>query len=249
MSETPSKPRSSIYRPELVRLPELTSKRRFVRWLLHVLARFVVGLAIKLEVRGREHFPGRGPLLVVANHLGDADFVVGLALTMVPLDFLGKIELYDLPIVGWLLESYGVIWLHRGNPDRRALGAALQRLAEGRIIAIAPEGRESLTGTLEEGTRGAAYLALKAGAPILPVAITGTENWRIYGNLKHLRRTVVSVNVGAPFRLTADGNRRQVLQEGTDRLMHSLAQLLPPEYRGVYRNSLSMEKDHFGSSR
>jgi len=235
MSNNPPKPESKFYRPELVRLPELTPKRRFVRWLLHGLVRLVVRLVINLEVRGREYFPKQGPLLIVGNHLGDADVIVGMALSLVPVEIVGKIELFDFPIVGWLMESYGTIWLHRGYPDRRAIRAALQGLAEDRIVAIAPEGRESVTGSLEEGTRGAAYLALKADVSILPVALTGTENWRIYGNLKRLRRTNVSLTVGAPFRLETHGDRRQQLELGTDQIMRAVAQLLPPDYQGVYR--------------
>ena len=238
MSTKPLKPKSSVYRPELVRLPELTLRRRIARRFLHGLIRLVIKVVFKLEVRGREHFPTHGPLLVVSNHLGDADLVVGLALSLIPVDFLGKIELFDLPIVGWLLETYGTIWLHRGNPDRRAIRAVLQGLAGGRIIAIAPEGRESLTGTLEEGTSGAAYLALKADVPVLPVAVTGTENWRVYGNLKRLRRTDVSVSVGAPFRLKISGNRQKSIKQGTDEIMKAIAQLLPPEYQGVYRKGV-----------
>ena len=246
MSKKPSKPVSSVYRPELVRLPELTPKRRFVRLILHSLLRWVVRLTIKVDVRGREYFPERGPLLIVGNHLGDADVVVGMALSLVPVEVLGKIELYDFPIAGWIMESYGTIWIHRGSPDRRAIRAALQGLAEGRIVAIAPEGRESVTGSLEEGTSGAAYLALKADVPILPVAITGTENWRIYGNLKRLRRTSVSVTVGAPFKLRTHGNRRQQLSDGTNQIMHSMAELLPPEYQGIYRNSSEKEGSLIG---
>jgi len=196
---------------------------------------------MRVEVRGREYFPESGPLLVVGNHLGDADVVVGMALSLVPVEILGKIELYDFPIAGWLMEAYGTIWLHRGSPDRRAIRAALQGLAEGRIVGIAPEGRESVTGSLEEGTSGAAYFALKADVPILPVAFTGTENWRIYGNLKRLRRTHVTVTVGAPFKLLTKGDRQQRLKEGTDQIMQSMANLLPLEYQGVYRNSLEKE--------
>ncbi|MBC8506756.1 MAG: 1-acyl-sn-glycerol-3-phosphate acyltransferase [Anaerolineales bacterium] len=245
MSTKPPKPISSVYRPELVRLPELTLKRRLVRRLIHVLLRLVVRLVIKLDVRGREYFPEYGPLLVVGNHLGDADVVVGMALSLVPVEILGKIELYDFPIAGWLMEAYGTIWLHRGSPDRRAIRAALQGLVEGRIVAIAPEGRESTTGSLEEGTSGAAYLALKTDVPILPVAITGTENWRIYGNLKRLRRTKVSVTVGTPFRLETKGDRRQQLKDGTDQIMESMAQLLPPEYQGVYSTLQEKEESPF----
>jgi 1-acyl-sn-glycerol-3-phosphate acyltransferase len=134
------------------------------------------------------------------------------------------------------MGAYGVIWVHRGQPDRRALRAALQGLGEGRMVAIAPEGRESLSGALEEGTRGAAFLALKAGVPILPITLTGTENWRVYGNLKRLRRPEITITVGKPFTLDAAGDQRLALQQGTLKIMQTLADQLPQEYRGVYRS-------------
>jgi 1-acyl-sn-glycerol-3-phosphate acyltransferase len=103
------------------------------------------------------------------------------------------------------------------------------------MIAIAPEGRESLSGALEEGTGGAAYLALKSGAPILPITFTGTENARIYGNLKRLHRSQVTLTVGALFRLDEYPDRRQAVELGTQKIMRTLAAQLPPEYRGIYR--------------
>ncbi len=232
----PPKPRSEVYRPELVRLPPLTPARRAWRRVVQTLVWLVVRLTLRLEVRSNVRLPENGPLLVVSNHLGDADLVVGLAVAKVPFDAIAKVELYDLPFVGWLLHSYGVIWVHRGQPDRKAIRAALDGLAEGRIIAIAPEGRESVIGALEDGTQGAAYLALKAGVPVLPVAVTGTENWRVYGNLKRLRRTTVTLNIGEPFTLPVTGDRKQTLQQGTEMIMRRVAALLPPDYRGRYRD-------------
>ena len=236
MDTLPPKPRTEKLRPELTRLPPLTLGRRFVRGVFHQLIKALVRVCARLNVRGVEHIPTQGPMLVVSNHLGDADVLIGLAVATVPYDMLAKVELYDLPIVGRLMESYGVIWVHRGQPDRRAIRAALQGLAEGRILAISPEGRESVTGALEEGMGGAAYLAIKADVPVLPVALTGTENWRVYSNLKHFRRTDVTLTVGRPFRLPRLENRRQAVDEGTNTIMRAIARMLPPEYRGVYQH-------------
>ena len=147
-----------------------------MRCLFCYLARLLAWIFTKVEIQGLENFPSQGPAIIVANHLGDADFVLGIAFTPRPPEVLAKAELYNFPVLGKLMELYGVIWVHRGQPDRRALRASLQGLAEGRLISLAPEGRESLTGGLEEGTNGAAYLALKANAPILPVTFTNTEN-------------------------------------------------------------------------
>jgi 1-acyl-sn-glycerol-3-phosphate acyltransferase len=145
----------------------------------------------------------------------------------------------DFPVVGKLMDGYGIIWVNRGQPDRRALRAALQGLSQGRSVAIAPEGRESISGALEEGTRGAAYLALKSGVPILPVTLTGTENWRVFGNLKRFKRTAISVTVGKPFYLDAADNQQHALKQGTLKIMQMLASQLPEEYRGIYRTGES----------
>ncbi|MEW5868781.1 MAG: lysophospholipid acyltransferase family protein [Chloroflexota bacterium] len=232
--ETHPKPRASRVRPELTRLPPLTPGRRLVRRLLHALTRLLVWLFVDARLSGGENYPLQGPVLVVSNHLGDADAIVGVAFSPRLPELLAKTELYDFPILGKLMRAYGVIWIHRGFPDRKALRAALQGLDEQRMVCLAPEGRESLNGALEEGTNGAAYLAFKSKAPVLPVTFTGTENWRIYGNLKRLRRTQVSITVGPPFHLQPADDWRAAIQQGTRRIMLTLADQLPLEYRGVY---------------
>jgi 1-acyl-sn-glycerol-3-phosphate acyltransferase len=172
-------------------------------------------------------------LLIVINHLGDADIAALISALPFTPDALGKIELYDLPILGKLMDAYGIIWLHRGRPDKRALRAALDGLAEGRILIIAPEGRYSLTGALEEGTNGAAFLAYKSGASILPIVLTGTGNENVYGHMKRLRRAPVHIRVGKIFRLADQAStRREAMSEGTSQIMAALADLLPKKYRG-----------------
>jgi 1-acyl-sn-glycerol-3-phosphate acyltransferase len=235
------KPVTQTVRPEITRLPQLTSWRKAARWVLDRLVRLVVRILTRVEVIGAENTPSSGPVLVVSNHLGDADLVLGMAFSARPLDAVAKADLYDYPLLGWLMELYGVIWVHRGQPDRRALRAVLQGLSEGRMIAIAPEGRESVTGELEEGTPGAAYLALKANTPLLPVTFTGTENRNVYGSIKKLHRPRIRLTIGKPFRLSPDGDWRQAIEDGTRQIMHTLAEQLPPEYRGIYADEVSLE--------
>lgn len=241
MPETlPPKPLNENWRAELTRLPEMTPQRvRARRWWQHA-ARILVRTLTRTEVFGLEHFPTHGPALLVTNHLGDADIVVGLAYLPVAPDALAKAELYDTPLLGKWMEAYGVIWIHRGQPDRRALRAALQVLAEGRMVGLAPEARQSVTGSLEQGTEGAAFLAVKAGAaraqpiPIVPVVFTGTENANVYGSWRRLRRGRITMTVGKPFFLVPASDSRQAISQGTDQIMHALAQLLPASYQGVY---------------
>jgi 1-acyl-sn-glycerol-3-phosphate acyltransferase len=235
MSTSPAKPRSQVFHKGLTRLPPLTRGRKIVRWALKGLARLLVMLFTEVQLNGVENLPRKGPALVVANHLGDVDVVVGIAHLSFEIEEVAKIELYDYPVLGALMEAFGVIWVHRGQPDRQAINAVLLGFKEGRVIFIAPEGRESLTGSLEEGTGGAAYLALKADVPLIPMTFTGTENKRVFANLRRLRRTRITLTVGQPFKLEARQDWRTSIREGTREIMTRLAAQLPEEYRGVYR--------------
>jgi len=195
----------------------------------------MVLICTRCEISGLEYIPEEGPALIVANHLGDADLIVGFAFTPPIVEPFAKIELYDMPILGKLLDTYGVIWVHRGQPDRKALRVVRQAMKEKRIVGITPEGRESLTGSLEEGTGGAAYIALTNDVPVIPITFTGTENKRIFRNLQHLTRTEVTVTIGPQFRLKKYEDRRKAIQFGTEKIMHTLAQQLPEDYRGHYQ--------------
>jgi 1-acyl-sn-glycerol-3-phosphate acyltransferase len=231
----PPKPRSKKIRPEIVRMPRLTRGRLFARWFWHSISWLLIHLLTRPEVSGLQNFPSQGPVLLATNHLGDTDAIMSLAFFPHLPETFAKAELYDYPILGKLMDAYGVIWLHRGVPDRKALRAALGVLAEGRILAIAPEGRESLTGALEHGTEGAAYLACRSEAPIVPIVFTGTANRQVFGSLKRLRRPRVTLRVGEAFRLPSREDHKTTVEEGTRFIMERLASLLPPEYRGVYK--------------
>lgn len=238
MQRTPSsltpKPVSEVWQPGLTRLPALTWRRRLFRVFIKRLCWFVIRLCTRPTVRGVENYPCQGPALVVINHLGDPDAPLVLACLPEFPEAIGKIELRSIPILRLVTDGLGVIWLHRGQPDRKAVAAALEAFRHGRRVMIAPEARESLTGVLETGTNGAAFLALKAGVPVVPVTLTGTENWRVYGDLKRLRRPKITLTVGEPFILQQYADRHEALREGTRLIMETLARQLPPEYRGIY---------------
>jgi 1-acyl-sn-glycerol-3-phosphate acyltransferase len=233
----PPKPVSEVWRPELTRLPEYSWRRTLARTALGWVMKFLVATRIRLTVCGLENFPSQGPALIVLNHLGDADIVVILSqLRTLQVDPLAASNLYDIPALRVVAEMYGVIWLHRGRPDRRALNCAIESMQLGRFVTIAPEGRESVVGGLEEGLDGAAFLALRADVPIIPIALTGTECPRLYRGPFCWPRLPVTMTVGQPFRLARSGDRHADLKAGTDQIMRQLAHLLPEEYRGVYRD-------------
>ena len=231
------KPVTDWWRPDLVMLAKLTFARRLFRVFARGLAKAVVFVTMKPTVTGLENFPKHGPALIVINHLGDADAVLLAASIPTTIDGMGKIELNEHWLVGPVFRAYGVIYVHRGRPDRKAIRAALDALTEGRMLALAPEGRQSVEGKLEEGTEGAAFLAMKTGAIIVPVAMTGTENENVY-HRKWWRRARVTLSVGQPFKLTEQADRQKMMRDGTNQIMESLARLLPESYRGNYKNNL-----------
>lgn len=228
------KPVTDWWRPDLVKKPDLTLGRRWFRLFARGLARVLVFFTMNATVRGVENFPKHGPAIVTINHLGDADAVLMAAALPVAVDGMGKIELDEHWLVGPVFRAYGVIYVHRGRPDRKAIRAALEVLNEGRMLALAPEGRQAVAGKLEEGTEGAAFLALKTGALIVPVAMTGTENDNVY-NRPWWRRARVTLSVGQPFRLQEQADRESTLRVGTEQIMDALARLLPESYVGKYK--------------
>lgn len=233
------KPVTDWWRPDLVALPKLTLSRRVFRIFGRGLAKLLTFYMLDAEISGVENFPKQGPAIIVINHLGDADAVLLAAAIPNTIDAMGKIELNEHWLAGPVLRAYGVIWVHRGKPDRKAVRAALDGLSQGRMIALAPEGRQSIQGGLEEGTEGAAFLAMKSGAPIVPVAMTGTENENVY-NGKFWKRAKATLAIGKPFHLKKHDDRQAMLREGTRQIMEALAELLPEDYQGKYKNEREM---------
>ncbi len=230
----PPKPVTDIWRPDLTRLPALTPARRWFRRRGRLLARILILLLTRTTVSGMEHLLS-SPALIAINHRGDADAVVLLAAFPVGPEVLAKIEMLHFPVIGKLMDCYGIIWLHRGQPDRRAIRSALEAFEQGRSVIVAPEGRYSLAQGLEPGSKGAAYLAARAHVPVVPVALTGTENAHVYGCLRRLKRPEITLTIGQPLVVSAAHDDRQALEAETERIMEALAALLPPEYRGAYR--------------
>ena len=145
-----------------------------------------------------------------------------------------KVESWDNPFLRWVFGVWDAIPVRRGEVDMKALKLALKALEEGKIFGLAPEGTRNYTGILKRALPGAVIIALHSGAPIIPIAHWGGENFM--KNLKHLRRTDFHLRIGEPFRLNIEGVKvtGEVRQQIVDEMMYELAKLLPEEYRGEY---------------
>lgn len=204
----------------------------------HTLFNLLFKLLTRLDVRGLERIPMEGPLLMTVNHTTVFEAPLVLALSpRQPITAMAKKEYQGTPI-GKILDIVSPVYVHRGEVDRQALREMLKRLKAGGAIGIAPEGTRSPTGEMIEGKEGTAYLALQTDAWILPIAVWGHET--LMADLKRFHRPVVHVRIGEPFKLEKrEGQERKALiEEGTQRIMHAIARLLPPKYRGVYGTAI-----------
>lgn len=192
-------------------------------------------LLARVEIVGVENVPLKGPYIIICNHIHRFDPPLLLIALPVRMTVLAANKYRHHPLFGPFLSSMGAIYVRRGEVDRQALRACLDVLRRGGIIGMAPEGTRSPTGGLQEGHTGVAYLASRAEAPILPVAVTGTE--KVLPSLKRLRRAQVKAVIGEPFTLliTETKAKGKQLKEFTELIMRRLADMLPEEYRGVYR--------------
>jgi 1-acyl-sn-glycerol-3-phosphate acyltransferase len=215
--------------------------------------KFLLGLACRVNDEELSKVPSHGPLIIVTNHINFLEVPLIMA-HILPRDAIGiaKQETWDNPLLGALADVWEAIALDRGGTDLKAMREALGVLERGAILIVAPEGTRSGNGRLQKGHGGVVQLALRSGAPILPVAHYGGE--KFWDNAKAMRRTPFVFRVGTPYRLRVpDGEQsaiggvkslentaqaasasRSIREEMTASVMNSLSVLLPEQYRGLY---------------
>jgi 1-acyl-sn-glycerol-3-phosphate acyltransferase len=216
-----NKPQKNLYEPY--------STPRILYELLRWFAILVFSLVARIRLRGRYNVLRKGPYIIASNHLSWTD------IPLVPMFIPGKVvymakeEAFHGKL-GWLVRFLGAFPVKRGEADRQAIRAAGEQLAQGKVFIIFPEGHRSDTHSLIKAHAGLGMIALRAGVPVVPVAIWGSE--------KVLKKfgARVTISYGKPVVLRPKGAKitREDTEEATKEIMHRIASMLPPEYRGVY---------------
>jgi 1-acyl-sn-glycerol-3-phosphate acyltransferase len=208
--------------------------RRFLRFLVRSIG--FTTLAKVDRVEGLENIPAEGPAILMMNHLAFIDSLFVLHTTPRNIVPLAKVEVYDYPVIGIFPRLWHVIPVRREEVDRRAIQQSLEVLKAGEIVLVAPEGTRGTE--LREGKVGVAYLASRSGAPIVPVAVGGTQGFPALRPSGAWKTPGARVQYGRPFRFRSEYAHasKDMLRQMTDEAMYVLAAMLPAERRGVYAN-------------
>lgn len=229
------------------KFPVRDDDRRPVRYLIaSVLGREYLRLLSwrRLRIIGEENIPANGPLLVACNHTSNRDPVLLGAYFPRTLFAMAKREMYINRPIAWFLAGCNCIPVDRGGADRRAVSRALDVLRRGGRLLIFVEGTRSRDGTMHRAEAGIGFLARKSGAPVLPIAISGTD---ISGPRRGiLRRREIVVRYGEPFEIAPNELRDDAAI--ADQVAERVALLLPPWRRGVYAGAAERLPDTPGRS-
>lgn len=191
------------------------------------------------KVEGRENVPKTGGAILVSNHLNNADPCVIPGVFSRRIITMAKKEMFKWPVISLLFRFIGAFPVDRQGADLAALREAQAVVNDGILLLMFPEGTRSKDCQLHEGFAGTALVAYRTGAPIIPIAITGTQHipWP-WVFVRPFMGPKVTVRIGKPFfppkaeRITSEQARL-----ATKEIMTSVAELLPEEYRGVYREA------------
>ncbi len=207
--------------------------------LVRMLIKLILRVIADITVEGYGNLPQSGGYVIAANHLGRLDSALLYY-------FIDRKDLI-MPVAEkyknhWLFRplvlSVGGFFINRFDADLQAIREVLKRLKNGGVFVIAPEGTRSKTESLLEARPGVAYFASKTGMPILPVAITGTEDRLIVQNLKRFKRSKIHIVAGPTFILPPiKSTDTPALEKATTEIMCRIGAMLPEKYRGFYANN------------
>lgn len=204
-------------------------------------ARFTLSSLARVKVEVQGELPKDGALIVVSNHISNADppLVAGWLTPMLgrEMHILAKESLFVGPL-GPIFRRLGASPVRAGGSDIEAYRVALDILARGEVMCIFPEGTRSATGVMGEAKPGVAMLATRAGVPILPVGVSGSDKFLGRGSRFPRIGTRITLRIGEPFTLSLDQSkpRREAVHQASDQIMTAIAALVDERHRGRYGN-------------
>jgi 1-acyl-sn-glycerol-3-phosphate acyltransferase len=208
-------------------------------WVIKAVLTPLLRAGYRVRVEGRQHLPRKGPVILAANHRSFLDSIFLPLVVRRRVTFVAKADYFDDPKTAWFFRGVGQIPIRRegGSASERALESATEVLRAGGVFAIYPEGTRTRDGYLHRGHTGVARLAMRTGAPIVPVGLIGTDEVQpVDKKLPRLFRPV-TIRFGEPIDAIRYADRvhdHMALRELTDELMYDICQLCGYEYVDTY---------------
>ena len=193
-------------------------------WVVKSSAALLIRLFFGLRVRGVEHLPRSGPFLLVANHVSFFDPVVVGVASPRPLCYMAKVELFEVPFLGWLIRRVNAFPVQREGADPAAFRRALALLAKGRALLVFPEGTRGTEGMLRAGKAGAGMLALRSGVTVVPAYVHGTGAALGRGR-KWPRLVPLTVALGPPLAFSREERGKAAYEAAASQMMEAIARL------------------------
>ncbi len=216
-------------------------------WVLKAVLTPILRVVYRVRVDGREHLPARGPVILAANHRSFMDSLFLPLVVARRVTFVAKAEYFDDPKTAWFFRAVGQIPIRRegGSAGERALASATEVLERGAVFGIYPEGTRTRDGFLHRGHTGVARLALRTGAPIVPIGLIGTDE--VQPTDKKLPRLFrpVRIRFGAPIPVdhyAEPEHDHLVLRRITDEVMFEIRELSGYEYVDTYSTKRADER-------
>ncbi len=206
---------------------------------LYILLTPFKGLFCRLKIEGAELIPRDGGCIIACNHTRGPDFVLLAYASPRQIYYMAKTEIFAWhPLLTKLLKSVGTFPVERGKADATAIQTALDITRGGHVLGMFPEGTRSKTGQLSRGKSGVARIAMTAEVPVVPAVVINAPAV-LPGLFKFRRRPLVTVRFGEPIKMDGNAEDPADIRANTDRLMYAMANLLPPDLQGFYREKVT----------
>lgn len=195
--------------------------------ILRSLVRIILRVAFRFSVSGVENIPATGGVIIAPNHISNLDPpVIGCALPdNRRIRFMAKIELFQNAAVRWVVTALGAFPVRRGMADRTAIRTAIAFLEQGGTVGIFPEGTRSKTGVIGRAEPGLGMIAVKAGVPVVPVAVTGTNKLFRDGHI----RPRIAVRFAAPVIVPPGRTDKEAAEYINEHVIGEIARMLAKE--------------------
>jgi len=177
---------------------------------------------LRIYVEGLENIPEKGGCIIASNHRSHLDPLVLNTISPRPILFMAKKELFNIPVLGWIIRKAGAIPVNRNKRDINALKKSIELLKSGECIGIFPEGTRAKPKSFRKPQSGVGLLVSRTDVPVIPVRIEGTDDiFPVGSKIPKLFRSEIYIKIGKPLQFEEKNDYRSI----SEKIMESIKSL------------------------